>query len=113
MNPSSLADYEAHDALLAVADAHGLVLKQPPASVQFEEFGDNTLNFRLLYWFDASKTRPDPLASDLRFMIDKAFREQGIVVAFPQRDIHFDDSKPLRIEVSRARAQPDQAKTDA
>jgi len=95
--------------LLGVAEAHGLVLDQPAPSVQFEAFGDNTLNFRLLYWFDASKTRPHPLASDLRFMIDKAFREQGIVIAYPQRDIHFDDSKPLRIELSRRRLQAGEA----
>jgi len=92
--------------LLSVADAHGLVLKQPEPTVQFTSFGDNTLNFKLLYWFDATKTRRDPLASDLRFMIDKAFSEAGLVIAFPQRDIHFDDSKPLRIEVSRARREP-------
>lgn len=93
-------------ALLLAAEAHGLVLKKPEPSVQFMDFGDNTLNFRLLYWFDATKTGRDLLASDLRFMIDKAFAEAGIVIAFAQRDIHFDDSKPLRVELSRSRAQP-------
>jgi len=35
-------------------------------------------------------------------MIDKAFAEAGIIIAFPQRDIHFDEGRPLRIELSRA-----------
>jgi len=30
--------------------------------------------------------------SDVRFAIDKAFREHGIVIAFPQRDVHIDGS---------------------
>jgi len=42
------------------------------------------------------------LASDLRFMIDKEFADNGIVMAFPQRDLHFDNDKPLRIELSRS-----------
>ncbi|RPH99778.1 MAG: hypothetical protein EHM68_00800 [Lysobacterales bacterium] len=88
--------------LLAVADAHGLVLKDPAPVVQFSAFGDNALQFSLLFWFDARRTGREPLASDLRFMIDKAFAEAGIVIAFPQHDIHFDDSKPLRVELSRA-----------
>jgi small-conductance mechanosensitive channel len=89
-------------ALLAVADGHGLVLENPEPTVQFTSFSDNTLVFKLLYWYDASRTRSEPLASDLRYMIDKAFAEAGIVIAFPQRDIHFDEGKPLRIELSRA-----------
>jgi potassium efflux system protein len=96
---------EVSRALLAVAESHGLILKHPEPSVQFTAFGDNALAFSLLYWFDAARTRREPLASDLRFMIDKAFADAGIVIAFPQRDIHFDDSKPLRIEVARARRE--------
>ena len=92
---------EVSHALLAVADAHGLVLKDPAPTVQFSAFGDNALQFSLLYWFDASRTGREPLASDLRFMIDKAFAEAGLVIAFPQHDIHFDDTKPLRVELSR------------
>jgi len=89
-------------ALLAVAESHELVLDHPEPSVQLVAFGDNALGFRLLYWYDALHTRPQTLASDLRLMIEKALTEAGIVIAFPQRDIHFDESKPLRIELSQA-----------
>jgi len=40
--------------LLVVADEHGLVLKQPEPTVQFDSFGDNALQFSLLYWFARS-----------------------------------------------------------
>jgi small-conductance mechanosensitive channel len=97
---------EVSRALLAVAGEHGLVLDKPAPEVRFEQFGDNALLFSLLFWFDASRTARGQLASDLRFMVDKALTEAGIVMAFPQRDIHFDDSKPLRIELSRAAQAP-------
>lgn len=87
--------------LLQVAHTHGLVLDEPSPEVRFEDFGDNALLFRLLFWLDTKRIGRDPLASDLRFMIDKAFAEAGIVIAFPQRDIHFDRETPLRIELSR------------
>jgi len=86
--------------LLAIALEHGLVLENPEPEVRFDDFGDNALVFRLLFWVDASKTQRERLASDLRFMIDKALAESGIAVPFPQRDIHFDTSRPLRVEVS-------------
>ena len=86
--------------LLSVAESHGLVLDSPPPSVQLKEFGDNALKFSLLYWFDALRVRAPVIASDLHFMVDRAFREAGIEIAFPQRDVHF-DAKPLKIELTR------------
>ena len=44
-------------------------------------------------------TRP---VQHLRFMIDKALAEAGIVIAFPQRDVHLNADKPVRIELSRS-----------
>ncbi len=39
------------------------------------------------------------IASDMRFRIDELFREAGIVIAFPQRDVHLDASGPLDVRV--------------
>ena len=87
--------------MVAVAASHGLVKEDPAPEVRLEDFGDNALIFTLLFWFDARKTRRGPLASDLRFMIEKAFSEAGIAFAFPQRDVHFDAAAPLRVELAR------------
>lgn len=93
---------EVSKVLLGVAEAHGLVLDKPPPEVRFESFGDNALEFQLLFWFDARRSNRAVLASDLRFMIEKALADAGIVIAFPQRDVHFDEDRPLRIELSRS-----------
>jgi len=39
------------------------------------------------------------LESNIRFRVDDLFREAGIVIAFPQRDIHLDTSRPLELKV--------------
>jgi potassium efflux system protein len=89
--------------LLSVAVAHGQVHDRPEPEVRFEDFGDSAKVFQLLFWIDPTKTQRERLASDLRFMIDKALHEAGITVAFPQRDIHFDSTQPLQIELATPR----------
>ena len=37
--------------------------------------------------------------SNIRFLIEKHLCEAGIVVAFPQRDVHMDASKPLNLRI--------------
>jgi len=96
------------DTLLGVAERHGQVLKDPAPRVIFEDFGSDGLAFSLEYWIDYARGADGRLiASDLRFMIEKALAEAGIGIPFPQRDVHVDASAPLRVEViSRADAQP-------
>jgi potassium-dependent mechanosensitive channel len=88
------------DILTECGNEHGLIMKYPPPEALFEDFGDNALIFALYFWIDyGPEVNPLQVASDLRFMIDKRFAEENIVLAFPQRDIHLDSSQPLRIEV--------------
>jgi potassium-dependent mechanosensitive channel len=75
------------ETLERVALAHPSVLADRPAVVLFDDFGDSSLDFSVLVWVG------DPLiqnrvASDLRFEIDRAFREAGVEIPFPQRDLH-------------------------
>ncbi len=96
------------DTLLAVAERHGQILKDPAPRVIFEDFGSNALAFSLEYWIDYAKGADGrQIASDVRFMIEKALADAGIGIPFPQHDVHFDAAAPLRVEViSRADAQP-------
>jgi len=83
----------------AAAEEHGQVLKDPSPYVIFEDFGDNALVFALYFWVDLAKVNGMQVMSDLRFMLEKRFGEAGIGIAFPQRDVHLDASRPLQIEV--------------
>ncbi|MCB4809152.1 mechanosensitive ion channel [Tamlana sp. 62-3] len=73
--------------LLQAASTHPDVLSAPEPSVLFTEFADSSLNFKLVFTvqdsFKAGFTK-----SDIRFEIDKLFREHNISIPFPQRDVH-------------------------
>jgi small-conductance mechanosensitive channel len=40
------------------------------------------------------------IESRVQFEIDSQFRQEGIIIAFPQRDLHFDTDKPLNIQMT-------------
>ncbi len=81
---------------------HGLVLDDPAPMVLFEDFGADALQFAVYYWVVfGGKTSPLQIASDLRFIINKALSEKGIVISYPQRDVHLDTASPLKIEFVR------------
>lgn len=75
------------ETLLAVARDNKRVLNTPEADVLFTDFGDSSLNFELRVWLDDLWSYIVVL-SELRFEIDKRFREKNITIPFPQRDLH-------------------------
>ncbi len=77
------------DILFEILSNNESVLKDPEPSVIFEDFGDSALLFEIWYWAQINTIRElRGIRSDLRFEIDKRFRENDIVIAFPQRDVH-------------------------
>ena len=88
------------DLLLETATRHGLVQADPPPQVLFEDFGSDALLFGLYVWVEI-KPGVDwrVIASDLRYMLHKTFTTKGIVMAFPQRDIHIDTTQPLTVRM--------------
>ncbi len=59
----------------------------PSPVALFKGFGDSSLDFELRVWIRNIERRYH-VTSDLNFAIDKAFRENGIEIPFPQRDLH-------------------------
>lgn len=63
------------------------VLEQPEPSPIFVAFGDSSLDFELRVWMaDAQKRLL--VRNDLLQYIDRRFREEGVEIPFPQRDLH-------------------------
>ena len=58
----------------------------------FNDFGDSALQFKLLFSLKNSYAHMR-IKSDLRFEIDKKFRENNIQIPFPQRDVHIINEK--------------------
>jgi small-conductance mechanosensitive channel len=82
-----------------VAGRHGLVESDPKPQVFFTEFGDSTLTFELRFWVDVAKANAAQVSSDLRLMIAGSFAEHGIVIDFPQRDIHLHSARPIQVQM--------------
>ena len=73
--------------LLDCASKHSEINKNPKPMVLFKDFGDSSLDFSLMFW--TKKTwKIEPIRSDLRFAIDKTFREKNVEIPFPQTDVH-------------------------
>ncbi|MEA3487353.1 MAG: mechanosensitive ion channel, partial [Thermodesulfobacteriota bacterium] len=85
--------------LKAVKD-HGKILTRPEPYVFFSDFGDNALIFNVYFWIGMSRLMERwTTESDIRFRIDALFQEAGIVIAFPQLDVHFDTKTPLQLQI--------------
>ena len=79
---------------------HAMVLKEPEPLVTFDEFGDNSLNITARCFIGNPKKRRETL-SDINLAIDDKFRAAGIVIAFPQRDVHLDTTAPLDVRIQQ------------
>jgi potassium efflux system protein len=77
------------------------VLDDPAPSVIFETFGDNALGLLLRGFVDSTDLR-FPTVSALNQAINDKFNAAGIVIAFPQRDLHLHTSQPLQVELRGA-----------
>jgi potassium efflux system protein len=84
--------------LLKVAKSNPLVKKTPEPKAVFLSFGDNALNFEVRVYVGSIDDWV-PMMHEMNRAIDKEFRQAGISIAFPQRDVHLDAAGPLDIRV--------------
>jgi len=80
------------------AQEHEHVLDDPAPILSFEGFGDNSLTLILRAYLSSIDYRIATI-TDLHKAINRKFADAGIVIAFPQRDLHMDTSRPLQVEL--------------
>ncbi|QCX37890.1 mechanosensitive ion channel [Aureibaculum algae] len=73
--------------LLKAVKTHPAILKEPEPKVLFLNFGESSLDFRVAFSINDSFNVRIP-KSDIRFEIDRLFRENNVTIPFPQRDVH-------------------------
>ena len=94
-------------ALMAEAAAENEhVLSDPMPFVTFEGFGDNALALNLRCYLASLDYRLATI-TELHAAINQKFNDAGLVIAFPQRDVHLDTSRPLDIRIRRDDEHPD------
>lgn len=78
------------ETMLEVMNASNLVLKVIPPDVLFIDFASSAILLRARYWVHVDSRSIS--ASLLRRRMEEVFRDCGIVIAFPQLDVHIDTS---------------------
>jgi small-conductance mechanosensitive channel len=79
--------------LLEVAAQNKGVLNEPQPEVLFKGFGDSSLDFNLRVWTREYINRPYVLRSQIYYAVFEKFKEHGIEIPFPQRDLHIKNTE--------------------
>ena len=75
--------------LLDIANSHPHLIKNPPPTVIFKNFGDSALDFKLIFTYN-NGFRVNLMESDIRFLVHKKFKENNIEIPFPQAVVHLE-----------------------
>jgi len=70
-----------------LAQESELIVDSPAPRIRMRAFGESSLDFELLGWINHPELRGRAV-HELLMAIDRRFREEDIVIPFPQRDIH-------------------------
>jgi small-conductance mechanosensitive channel len=79
---------KARELILAAAADTLRVLKDPKPACLLTGFGDNAVNLELRAWINDPQSGIGSVKSDLFWGIWQRFRDHGIEMPYPQRDVH-------------------------
>jgi small-conductance mechanosensitive channel len=85
--------------LLEVGENHPRVMKRPKPDVLLTNFGDSSWDMLLRVWIPEATEYP-VIRSEINCEIVRKFREHGIAIPFPQRDLHI--RSPLPVPIHRS-----------
>jgi len=107
------ADMELAEKLMLEAAAKARrVLKTPPPTVWMSEYGDSSVNFTIHCWI----TDPEDGVGNVRSEVLKnlwwLFKEHGIEIPFPQRDINLRDNAQVKALIAALTQRSDDAERD-
>ncbi len=91
---------EATHIILACAEEHGQILKNPAPEVYFDDFAESGLNIGMTFWVELGPNiNGRRIDSDLRFMIEKRLAATGIGIPFPTREVSLRSGQPLPVKI--------------
>ena len=73
--------------MVEAAKAHPRVLAEPAPRFFLTQFADSAINLELGFWIDDPEEGKGNIVSDVNFAIWRAFKENGIAIPFPQREV--------------------------
>ncbi len=73
--------------MVEAAKAHPRVLAEPAPRFFLTQFADSAINLELGFWIGDPEEGKGNIVSDVNFAIWRAFKENGIAIPFPQREV--------------------------
>ncbi|MCB1530560.1 MAG: mechanosensitive ion channel [Rhodospirillales bacterium] len=90
---------KARELILEAAKAHPRCIAEPEPKCYLRNFGDSSVDFILHFWVaDVTTGRWEP-QSEVMFDIWNKFKENGIEIPFPQRDLHIKNPDMLKVKI--------------
>jgi small-conductance mechanosensitive channel len=86
--------------LLGVLAGVERVRPEPKPLVKFADFGESALDFEVFFW--AAIEERMETENEIRHRIAEAFATEGVIMAFPQRDVHLETTRPLQVVFTSA-----------
>ena len=81
--------------MLEAANSCDRILKAPPPTVWMSEYGDNSVNFIIHCWIKDPEDGVGNVRSAVLKKLWWLFKDNGIEIPFPQRDLHIRSSDQL------------------
>lgn len=81
--------------MVDAARATPRVLADPAPRAFLVAFADSAINLELGFWIADPEEGRGNVLSDVNFAVWRAFRENGVTIPFPQRDVHIRDAAPV------------------
>jgi small-conductance mechanosensitive channel len=88
---------KARELMLAAAADTLRVLKDPKPTYLITGLGDNAVNLEVRVWINDPQDGIASVKSDLFWGILQRFRDHGLEMPFPQRDVHLKSSSEITI----------------
>ena len=86
--------------VLSIVKNEDGVLQTDDPFVIFDNFNSSLLDFQVHFWCDLRYKKSGPqIKSNIRFKINKAFKENNISMPFPQQDVHFKMERPFEVMI--------------
>jgi small-conductance mechanosensitive channel len=79
---------QVEEILIEAAKEEPMVADYREPGVRFTDYGDNAINFVLLFWVDVRRTARRRVKSALYFRIFDGLKKAGIDIPYPQRELH-------------------------
>lgn len=85
--------------LLQAVQEEEKTIKSRAPLVLFSDFADSALTFEVYFWIQLHELMDQHIIkSNMRYRINELFAKEGIVIAFPQQDLHI--AHPIRVELT-------------